>query len=113
MVVLAGEPWFVATDVFKILTLKQHWGILNPLSSDEKTMRDRTSVGLSAGRPIWLVSESGLYKMIMRSDKPEAKAFQDWVARDVLPTIRKHGGLHPRGGKGCHREYPDLKAGYP
>lgn len=39
-----------------------------------------------------IVSESGLYKLIMRSDKPEAKAFQDWVTRDVLPAIRKDGG---------------------
>lgn len=37
------------------------------------------------------VSESGLYKLIMRSDKPAARAFQDWVTRDVLPAIRKDG----------------------
>lgn len=42
--------------------------------------------------PVMLISESGLYKLIMRSDKPEAKAFQDWVTRDVLPAIRKDGG---------------------
>ena len=44
------------------------------------------------GQPATIISESGLYKMIMRSDKPEAKKFQDWVTRDVLPSIRKHGG---------------------
>lgn len=38
-----------------------------------------------------VISESGLYKLVMRSDKPEAKKFQDWVTRDVLPTIRKTG----------------------
>jgi len=38
-----------------------------------------------------MVSESGLYKLIMRSDKPQAKAFQDWVTRSVLPAIRKDG----------------------
>ena len=38
-----------------------------------------------------MVNESGLYKLVMRSDKPEAKAFQDWVTRDVLPAIRKDG----------------------
>ena len=38
-----------------------------------------------------LVSESGLYKLIMRSDKPEARKFQDWVTREVLPAIRKDG----------------------
>ncbi len=44
------------------------------------------------GRPSLCVSESGLYKLIMRSDKPAARAFQDWVTRDVLPAIRKDGG---------------------
>ncbi len=38
-----------------------------------------------------LLSESGLYKLIMRCDKPEALPFQDWVAREVLPAIRKDG----------------------
>lgn len=42
---------------------------------------------------IALVSESGLYKLIMRSDKPEARAFQDWVSREVLPSIRKTGSF--------------------
>jgi prophage antirepressor-like protein len=37
------------------------------------------------------VSESGMYKLLLRSDKPEAKAFQDWVTREVLPAIRKDG----------------------
>lgn len=38
-----------------------------------------------------IISESGLYRLVMRSDKPEARAFQDWVTRDVLPAIRKDG----------------------
>jgi prophage antirepressor-like protein len=38
-----------------------------------------------------LISESGLYKLVLRSDKPEAKAFQDWVTRTVLPAVRKDG----------------------
>lgn len=41
---------------------------------------------------MYLISESDLYKPIMRSDKPEARKFQDWVTRVVLPSIRKHGG---------------------
>ncbi len=43
-------------------------------------------------REVNIISESGLYKLVMRSDKPQAKAFQDWVTRDVLPAIRKDGG---------------------
>ena len=44
-----------------------------------------------------LVSESGLYKLVMRSDKPLAKPFQDWVTRDVLPAIRKDGASSVAG----------------
>ncbi|WP_083781585.1 BRO-N domain-containing protein [Roseovarius sp. 217] len=44
------------------------------------------------GKPMVIVTESGLYKLVMRSDKPEAKAFQDWVTGTVLPSIRKDGG---------------------
>jgi len=43
------------------------------------------------GVDLTLLSESGLYKLIMRSDKPTARPFQDWVTRDVLPAIRKDG----------------------
>lgn len=45
-----------------------------------------------------VVSESGLYKLALRSDKPQAKAFQDWVTKEVLPSIRKTGtySLHQR-----------------
>ncbi|MGY0832298.1 BRO-N domain-containing protein [Azospirillum argentinense] len=38
------------------------------------------------------VSESGVYKLVMRSDRPEARKFRDWVSRDVLPSLRKNGG---------------------
>lgn len=43
-----------------------------------------------------LISESGLYKLVMRSDKPEAKSFQDWVTKVVLPAIRQDGGRYSR-----------------
>ena len=61
------------------------------LSDDEKTYSSRTALGLNPGKPMVLISESGLYKLVMRSGKPEAKKFQDWVTRDVLPVIRKDG----------------------
>jgi prophage antirepressor-like protein len=48
--------------------------------------------GLNAKTPMTLVSEGGLYKLIMRSDKPAAHVFQDWVTCEVLPSIRKDGG---------------------
>jgi prophage antirepressor-like protein len=49
-----------------------------------------------------IVSESGLYKLIMRFDKPEARSFQDWVTRDILPAIRKDGGYILGEEKGQH-----------
>lgn len=48
-------------------------------------------IGGKGGSQAKLITESGLYKLIMRSDKPEAKRFQDWVTREVLPAIRKDG----------------------
>ena len=62
------------------------------LMTDEYRVVCRTHLGMNPGKPVGSVSESGLYKLIMRSDKPEAKAFQDWVTREVLPSIRKNGG---------------------
>ena len=46
-----------------------------------------------------IIAESGLYKLVMRSDKPQAKKFQDWVTRDVLPTIRKTGQYNVHAAK--------------
>ncbi len=61
------------------------------LGSDEVSKANRISLGEKPGKDMYIVSESGLYKLIMRSDKPEAAAFQDWVTREVLPSIRKTG----------------------
>lgn len=99
MVEIDGEPWFVAVDVTKHLGLSRHGGVLAPLSRDEKTKRGRTSLGMAAGRDVNLISESGLYKLVMRSDKKEAKQFQEWVTREVLPAIRKTGTYTMPGAK--------------
>ena len=82
-----GVPWFVAADVCKILGLTNTTVALHHLAPAEKTKAD---LGMRGQWPN-LISESGLYKLIMRSDKPEARRFQDWVTRDVLPAIRKDG----------------------
>jgi len=54
-----------------------------------------------------LISESGLYKLVMRSDKPEAREFQDWVTRVVLPAIRKDCLSCPQGVPIAARNSPD------
>ncbi len=88
-----------AADVCKALGLAHHAknGFarhLTKLASDQITTL--SDVGGSA---TWrgsynakLISESGLYRLVLRSDKPDARKFQDWVTRDVLPAIRKDGG---------------------
>lgn len=76
-------------DVLKCLGLQTGSGMhYCKLLADEQTNVNRISLGMKPGKPAKLVSESGLYKLIMRSDKPEARKFQDWVTREVLPAIR-------------------------
>ena len=88
-----GEPWFVAKDVCDILGLgTEH--LRRDLDEDEVTEATNLpnwQVGTNGGRIPLIISEPGLYKLIMRSRKPEAKEFQRWVTHEVLPTIRKHG----------------------
>ena len=91
----AGEPWFVAKDVCDILELNNITEALRPLDDDEKTNFRNSEVAQSGGRAPLIISEPGLYKLIMRSRKPEAKEFQRWVTHEVLPQIRKTGGYIP------------------
>lgn len=89
----SGDPWFVAKDVCDILSLgTEH--LRRNLDEDEVTEATNLpnwQVGTNGGRTPLIISEPGLYKLIMRSRKPEAKEFQRWVTHEVLPSIRKHG----------------------
>lgn len=91
---IKGEPWFVAADVIKAIYGPTNSNAMpySLLGEDERSYINRIDVGLRPGRPMVAVSESDFYKLIMRSDKPEARKFQDWVTREVLPAIRKTGG---------------------
>lgn len=91
----AGEPWFVAKDVCDILELNNITEALRPLDEDEKTNFRNSEVAQNGGRAPIIISEPGLYKLIMRSRKPEAKEFQRWVTHEVLPQIRRTGGYIP------------------
>lgn len=91
---IEGEPWFALTDINRILygqTRGMGW-VVRKLDEDEQRRSDRNTLGLNGGRQIIYVSESGLYKLIMRSDKETAAPFQKWVTKEVLPSIRKTGG---------------------
>ena len=85
----AGEPWWVAKDVCEVLGLEQVSRALTRLKAHEKgDTRITTPGGMQTVRT---VNESGLYRLIFRSDKPEAQQFQTWVFEDLLPQIRKTG----------------------
>lgn len=94
----AGGPWFVAKDVCDILGMSNPSMAVTALDKDEVAQIDPKDYLGSENRSnqaVNIVSEPGLYKLIMRSRKPEAKEFQRWVTHEVLPQIRKTGGYIP------------------
>ena len=93
VVTIDGTAWWVAVDVCRALGLTTAGGATRHLTNlnQDEVGRWRPTAGKYGRRPNATISESGLYKLIMRSDKPEARAFQDWVTRVVLPAIRKDG----------------------
>lgn len=88
---LNDEPWFVAKDVCDVLGIKT-----NHLREDGRGLDNDEVLSLpnweGRGSAPLIVSEAGFYKLVMRSRKPEAKAFQRWVTHEVLPAIRRTGG---------------------
>lgn len=87
-----GEPWFVATDVALALGYRNAHDAARNLSEHQKadTQIVRTSSnGTDQNRIVTIINESGLYRLVLRSRKPEAVAFSDWVTGEVLPAIRK------------------------
>lgn len=90
----AGEPWFVAKDACDILGIDTNH-LREALDDDEITNLRNSEVWNQPGRAPLIISEPGLYKLIMRSRKPDAKEFQRWVTHEVLPQIRKTGGYIP------------------
>ncbi|SFP34974.1 Prophage antirepressor [Ectopseudomonas composti] len=93
-----GQPWFVAADVCAALSIgwdKTNYRyapsrVVGYLDASEKGSKKIASPSNGSQNTL-IISESGLYKLVMRSNKPEARAFQDWVTRVVLPAIRKDG----------------------
>lgn len=90
----AGEPWFVAKDVCDILGTDTR-DLHKILESDEITNVDSIHIAQNGGKAPLIISEPGLYRLVMKSRKPEAKEFQRWVTHEVLPQIRKTGGYIP------------------
>lgn len=82
-----GEPWFVAKDVCDALSIDKT--AASRLDDDEKGLRSTQTLGGS--QQVLFVSEPGLYTLVLKSRKPEAKAFRRWVTHEVLPAIRRTG----------------------
>lgn len=83
----SGDPWFVAKDVCDILEINTEQ--TRRLDDDEKGLRVIQTPG--GPQDMVTINESGLYNLIIRSNKEEAKRFRKWVTSEVLPSIRKHG----------------------
>ena len=84
-----GEPWFVAADVANVLGYRNAPDAARSLPDHQKgTQIVRTPGG---DQSMTIISEPGLYRLVLRSRKPEAEAFTDWVTGEVLPSIRKTG----------------------
>ena len=89
-----GEVWFVAKDVCDILDIKNVTDALSTLDDDERNTLAITEGNKKKGNPnMNVINESGLYALIFKSIKPEAREFRRWVTGTVLPQIRKTGSF--------------------
>lgn len=89
VVELDGEPWFVAADLCRALDISDTQSALRRLREDEK---GKDSIRTPGGtQEMLVVSEPGMYALVLGSRKPEAEAFQRWITHEVIPCIRKHG----------------------
>lgn len=88
-----GNPWWFLVDVCKILGIKNPSQAVTRLKSNEVS----TLCFSEGGQPrsFNIVNEKGLYRLMMRSNKPEAERFQEWIYGDVIPSIRKTGKYEP------------------
>lgn len=84
------ETWWVLKDVCDILSIASPHKVFERLDEDEKGWNQIPTLG--GKQNMQIVNESGLYNVILRSDKPQAKPFRKWVTNEVLPSIRKTGG---------------------
>jgi prophage antirepressor-like protein len=91
-----GNPWWIAKDVCEILGLENVSKALIELDTDEKTDLTGSNVGNDISK-LKAINEPGLYHLIFKSKKDEAKNFKRWITHEVLPEIRKTGGYNAGG----------------
>lgn len=88
-VIIDGEPWFVAKDVCDVLRIANSRDAMSRIPDKDKGVGQTDTLG--GVQKTTVVSEAGLYRLVLRSDKPEAEPFIDWVTSEVLPALRKTG----------------------
>lgn len=90
-----GNPWFAGTDACEMLEIGNTPMAISRLPDDEKVTINITD---SEGKPrkLWMINESGLYRLIFTSRKPDAETFRKYVFSEVLPAIRKTGQYTPQ-----------------
>lgn len=89
VVLVSGEPWWVAGDVAQALAYGEAKDLTRNLDEDEKGRQIVPTLG--GDQEMLVINESGLYSAILRSRKQSAKRFKKWVTAEVLPSIRRHG----------------------
>lgn len=85
-----GELWWVLKDVCEVIGIRNHSNVVPRLEEDEKALHLVEDLNGKAQQTV-VINEPGLYNVILRSDKPEAKDFKRWVTHEVLPSIRQKG----------------------
>uniref|UniRef100_UPI003873981D BRO-N domain-containing protein n=1 Tax=Sodalis sp. (in: enterobacteria) TaxID=1898979 RepID=UPI003873981D len=94
--VIDGEPWFCLKDVCEVLTIVNSRRVASEVLDDDGVRKADIIDAMGREQQAAFVNEPNLYRVIFRSNKPEAKQFQDWVFNDVLPSIRNTGKYeHP------------------
>lgn len=86
----SGAPWFVLADVCAVLELAEPHRVASRLEEDEKGVHTVDTPG--GAQTVVVISESGLWSLVLTSRKPEARAFKKWLTGTVIPSLRKHGG---------------------
>lgn len=103
--IIDDEPWFCLKDVCDILTIENSRRVAAEVLDQSGVRKTDTRSG-GQNRKLAFVNEPNLYRVIFRSNKPEARQFQDWVFSEVLPAIRKTGGYQ-------YKPAPPKQAGEP
>ncbi|MEV4612289.1 Bro-N domain-containing protein [Kitasatospora sp. NPDC049258] len=89
VVTIDGSPWWVAGDVCEVLEISLAHRALAALDEDEKGRHTMTTLG--GDQQVSVINEPGLYSLVLRSRKPQARAFKRWITHEVIPSIRRSG----------------------